>query len=138
MSLALCAVLVSPRRMRPAVSVGGAAFTIAVAYTLLAFGWHYPSDVLGGFLIALALAAVAAMRRPRDRGAPRQPRLPTTRIGAVLGAIAAASLVLMPLWLLSSVELGPLQPPLLLAGALMSAAAFVIVSTYERVLDRPR
>jgi hypothetical protein len=49
----------------------------------------------------------------------------------------AASLALTPAWLLS-VELGPLQPPPLLAGALVSAAAFLIVATYERVLDRPR
>ena len=28
-----------------------AAFAIAVSYSFLELGWHYPSDVLGGFLI---------------------------------------------------------------------------------------
>ena len=137
MSLSLAALLVAPARSRPAVMLWGGAWASISGYLIYAQEHHHPSDVVGAFLIALALAAVVAMRRPRDRGAPRQLRLPTTRIGAVLGAIVAASLALTPAWLLS-VELGPLQPPPLLAGALVSAAAFLIVATYERVLDRPR
>ena len=30
----------------------GAAFAVAVSYSFLTLGWHYPSDVLGGFLVA--------------------------------------------------------------------------------------
>jgi len=52
MSLTLCWVLAAPARMRPRVAAAGAAFTVAVCYSFLTLGWHYPSDVFGGFLVA--------------------------------------------------------------------------------------
>ncbi len=63
MSLALCAVLAAPRRLRPIVAVVGAAFAVAVGYATLTLVWHYPSDVVGGFLVAWTwtLLAVAAL-----------------------------------------------------------------------------
>jgi membrane-associated phospholipid phosphatase len=73
MSIALAAVLVAPRRWRPAVSLAAACFPLAVGVSAVIMGMHYPSDVLGGFLVAASfgLLAVAAMRatdrEPRDR-----------------------------------------------------------------------
>jgi membrane-associated phospholipid phosphatase len=52
MTLALCCVLVAPARWRPAVGALMAGFAVAVCYSFLELGWHYPSDVLGGFLVA--------------------------------------------------------------------------------------
>src|SRR4051812_43919157 len=52
MTLALCAVLVAPAALRPVVAVLGGAFAAAVGYAVLVLGWHFPSDVLGGFLMA--------------------------------------------------------------------------------------
>ncbi len=52
MSLCLCGVIAAPARRRPAVAALMAAFAVAVSYSFLELGWHYPSDVLGGFLIA--------------------------------------------------------------------------------------
>ena len=52
MMLALCAVLVSPRRLRPLVALLGTALAVGVSYSILVLGWHFPSDVLGGFLVA--------------------------------------------------------------------------------------
>jgi membrane-associated phospholipid phosphatase len=52
MSLALCAVLVARARWRPAVAATGAAFAVAVCFSFMILVWHYPSDVLGGFLVA--------------------------------------------------------------------------------------
>ncbi|MDQ6749564.1 MAG: phosphatase PAP2 family protein [Actinomycetota bacterium] len=52
MSLVLCAVLVASPRWRPAVAAIGAAFAVAVSYSILALAWHFPSDILGGFLVA--------------------------------------------------------------------------------------
>ena len=68
LALALCAVLVAPRRLRPAAAVLGAVFASAVAYAILIGGWHFPSDVLGGFLVAtlwtmLAVAVLLAAER---------------------------------------------------------------------------
>ncbi len=69
MALALCAVLVAPRRVRPLVAVPAAAFVLAVSVALLVLAWHEPSDVLGGILLAslwMALA-VAALRATEPR-----------------------------------------------------------------------
>jgi membrane-associated phospholipid phosphatase len=63
MSLALCAVIAAPARRRPMVAAGMATFAIAVSYSFLVLIWHYPSDVLGGFLVAgtWTLAGVASL-----------------------------------------------------------------------------
>ena len=52
MTLALCAVVCSPSRWRPAVGAAMAAFSVAVVFSFLELGWHYPSDAVGGFLVA--------------------------------------------------------------------------------------
>jgi membrane-associated phospholipid phosphatase len=57
--LALCAVLVSPRHVRPLVAVLGATFAAAVGVSLLILAWHLPSDVLGGYLLATLWMALA-------------------------------------------------------------------------------
>jgi membrane-associated phospholipid phosphatase len=64
MSLALASVLAAPARLRPAVAALGALLAIAVGYSVIARGMHYPSDVVGGFLVAgmWALLAVSALR----------------------------------------------------------------------------
>ncbi len=69
MTLALCAVLVAPRGLRPLVALAGAAFVAAVGCALLILAWHMPSDVLGGYLLAtLCVAlAVAALGRGWDQ-----------------------------------------------------------------------
>src|SRR5205823_3282886 len=65
MTLALCAVLVAPPRLRPLAAAAGGLFTIIVSYALLVFVWHFPSDVIGGLLVAATytLLAVAVLRR---------------------------------------------------------------------------
>lgn len=73
-ALALCAVLVAPRRMRPMVAAVGIIFTLAVGVSLLIGSWHMPSDVLGGYLMAalwmaLAIAALRASERRWPRAA---------------------------------------------------------------------
>jgi membrane-associated phospholipid phosphatase len=71
MALALGVVLACPGRLRPYAAACGAAFALAVSYSFLTLGWHYPSDALAGFLVAslwtlLGIAALAAVeaRRP--------------------------------------------------------------------------
>jgi membrane-associated phospholipid phosphatase len=105
MSLALCFVLAAPSRLRPLAAALGAAFAASVSYSFLTLGWHYPSDVFGGFLVAgtwtaLSVAALSALdarrRQPRARSEAR--RAPVrTALGApavaLLGALALAALV---------------------------------------------
>src|SRR5438874_5019259 len=77
MALALCGVLAVPARWRRAAATVGGLFALAVAYAILTLGWHFPSDVIGGFLVAafwtsLAVAAVwrlDELRPPRDEPA---------------------------------------------------------------------
>jgi membrane-associated phospholipid phosphatase len=75
MSFALCGVLVTPTRLRPLVVAVGAAFAVAIFCSFLTLEWHYPSDVIAGFLVAsiwTLLGAAAVLRRPgRDELLPR-------------------------------------------------------------------
>lgn len=103
MSLALACVLASPPRWRGAVAALGAGFAVAVSYSFLTLGWHYPSDVLGGFLIAgtWSLAAVGLLptmearraRRPADPARVSAGQLLRPVGAIVLTAILLAGLV---------------------------------------------
>jgi membrane-associated phospholipid phosphatase len=52
MTVALCAVLVAPPAYRAAVAFAGFCITVTLAYATLGLTWHYPSDVVAGFLVA--------------------------------------------------------------------------------------
>jgi membrane-associated phospholipid phosphatase len=94
MSFALCSVLAAPPSLRPFVAALGAAFAVAVCYSFLALGWHYPSDVLGGFLVATTwtlLAAGALLAAEQGWAGPIR-RTPRTPVSEALGPPAAALL----------------------------------------------
>lgn len=96
MTMALCAVLAAPPRLRPTVAALGSAYAVAVAYSILTLGWHFPSDVFGGYLVAagyvlVAIAAVnASERRWPSRDGVETATRPGDGIPAVLVALAAA------------------------------------------------
>jgi membrane-associated phospholipid phosphatase len=82
MAWTLCMILAVPARLRPAMGAFGAALAVAVSYSFLVLGWHYPSDVLGGYLVAaiwtlLGVAALRAAEIPfgRPRVADRERRV---------------------------------------------------------------
>jgi membrane-associated phospholipid phosphatase len=104
MALALSAVLVAGRRWRPLVAIAGALFAVGVSYSLLSLGWHYPSDVLAGYLVAMAWTGVvvAGLTWQESRDPARAPRRPLPRVEwapalalAGLVVVAAAVLVLL-------------------------------------------
>jgi len=107
MALVLAAVIAVPARLRPAAAALGAVLAVAVGYSVLATGIHYPSDVLGGFLMATmwALATVAALRvAERWRPSPGRWDREQVSIRAALGAPGAvllAALVLTVIVLIS-------------------------------------
>jgi len=71
LALVLCAALVAPARLRPLVLGLGVAFAAAVGCSLLILAWHMPSDVVGGYLVALLWMALAvAGLRATDRRRP--------------------------------------------------------------------
>jgi membrane-associated phospholipid phosphatase len=97
MSLALASVLAAPPRWRPWVAAAGAAFAVAVSYSFLTLGWHYPSDVLGGFLVActwtLAVGSGLLVLQARDeRPARARPRIRIS-VGETLAPPGLALLV---------------------------------------------
>jgi membrane-associated phospholipid phosphatase len=104
MSLVLASVLAAPARLRPAAAALGASLAIAVGYSVVARALHYPSDVVGGFLMAatwtLAVVAglLAAERRwPLDRTTTSPPvslRAVLGAPGAVVGGAVAIGLAL--------------------------------------------
>ena len=76
MSLALASVLAVPARLRPAVGALGALFAVAISYSFLTLGWHFPTDVFGGFLVAatwtlLAIAGLLATEARSYGGSAR-------------------------------------------------------------------
>ena len=104
MSLALCSVLAVPARLRPLVAALGAAFAVAVSYSFLTLGWHYPSDVFGGFLVAtawtlLGMSIVFTLRVRRRVDAAGEP--PSVRealrapAAALLAAVVLAGLIVL-------------------------------------------
>ena len=96
MALALSIVLVTPPAYRRLAAVAGGAFALGVSFSILTLGWHFPSDVVGGFLLAgmWCLLSVAALRTASERSSTRlviDPRQARALIGA--SAIGAAVVV---------------------------------------------
>jgi hypothetical protein len=102
MSIAFAAVLVAPMMWRPIVAIAGALFALAVSESILLLAWHFPSDIVGGYLVATSFAcvAVAALRAADNRWPARSgrdaakralagPALARTMIVALLLAMGA-------------------------------------------------
>lgn len=99
MALVLASVLASPARLRPLVAALGASLAIAIGYSLLATGTHYPSDVLGGFLVSAtwtfcAVAALLAAERWRSAGRASHDRVSIRAALGAPGAVVVAALVI--------------------------------------------
>ncbi len=69
MAAVLSLMLATPGRLRPLVAALGASFAVAVGYSLVAMGSHFPADVFGGYLVAAAwtLAVLAALSAAERR-----------------------------------------------------------------------
>jgi len=96
MTLALAAVLASPRPSRAAGALLGGLVAFGVGASTVGLGWHLPSDVLGGYLLAAGwtLVVVAALRAADRRfpvgRTPTGARRVVERIAAA-GVMAAAA-----------------------------------------------
>jgi membrane-associated phospholipid phosphatase len=137
MTLALCAVIVVPPSLRAATALLGGIFTVMVGYALLIRASHYPSDVLGGYLVAtfwasLGLAGLGLVERPGAKaGNPRRGQaIAIFVVGAMLVAVGAFVLR-------SFVVPFPLGGPSLALGAMFVAlTALGLVSMIAASLDR--
>ena len=105
MAVILCLMLASPGRLRPFVAALGAAFAVAIGYSVVATGMHFPSDVFAGYLVATtwALVVVAALSAAERRW-PTGATVDRVSIRAALApqaAVIAAAVVLAGLMVLS-------------------------------------
>jgi membrane-associated phospholipid phosphatase len=128
MTLALCGVLAMPQRLRPTAAAVGALFAIAVSYAILALGWHFPSDVIGGFLIAAlwSLLVLAVLMRSAEMRPVRRPDPAAGAVDAlgpiVLGAGAVAAVIAVTVARPDATADYALGHPTFVAGALAIAA----------------
>jgi membrane-associated phospholipid phosphatase len=93
MTMALCAVIAVPPRLRPTAAALGGGFAVAVAYAILTLGWHFPSDVFGGYLVAgtYVMLFVALIAWTEQRW-PSKHKEGATRPGDVVPALGVATL----------------------------------------------
>ena len=115
MAISLCLIAVTPARARPLAAALGIGFALGVGYSVLLLGWHFASDVVGGFCVAAAwtLAALAVLSAPeRNRTLP------------VLGALVGLGVVA----LIAGSALAQLDPAVVYEepNAAFAAAAVVI------------
>jgi membrane-associated phospholipid phosphatase len=136
MTLALCAVMVAPPALRAVAALVGGAFAVGVGYAVLALAWHFPSDVLGGFLVAgmwtsVAIAVLHRVERPERAQRPVWEPLVPLGGAAALGAAAAIGTRS------DDVAIYSLERPTLVAGALTIAAlALALVVTVSAASAR--
>jgi membrane-associated phospholipid phosphatase len=97
MSLALAAVLVTPRRARGIVAIVGGAYAIGIGEAVLVSGWHRPSDAIGSYLLVAVWATLAAAwlagshaRLVRKRGSSNAAAPVISPVVAAVGAAALA------------------------------------------------
>jgi len=145
MSIALCLVLVVGPRLRPLAAVLGAGYAIAVGYALVVLGYHLPSDVFGGYLVAatftlLGASALAALEARRPPVAARaRPRGPIVSVPALTGfvavlllCVATAAVTHAPGMTLSALQ----HPTAIAAGAGIAALGLALTAGLALVLRR--
>ena len=69
MAMAIALVVVMPSRLRPVAAVVGMALALSISFSVVALGGHFPSDVVGGYLLATgwALVLLAGLRWAGER-----------------------------------------------------------------------
>jgi membrane-associated phospholipid phosphatase len=93
-SVLFALLLVSPAPARLVLAPASALLLGAVAVQLVHLGWHRPSDVLGGVLLAASLAAIGALvPGAAPAVAPGLPRRATRTVGTALVVLGGAAAI---------------------------------------------
>ncbi len=150
MSLGLCLVIAVPARRRASVAALMTAFALAVCYSFLELGWHYPSDVLGGFLVAtvwtlLGVAGLSLYEARRPALAARAQTAERPALSVVEALIPAAVLVLAAAVLVALIVLARphevldyarLHETFVIGAAVIAALGLTLASGLMLVLRR--
>jgi hypothetical protein len=93
MSFAIALVLIAPPAWRWLAAAAGTVLTVATVFGILINGWHYPSDVIGGLLMATFWGSLVVIPlRARERVSLRAPLI----AGAVLACGGLAAVLARP------------------------------------------
>ena len=141
MIAALCAVLVAPPRLRGAVALAGSVAVLAVSYSMLLLGRHYPSDILGGFLLAgLTMALTLSVLWRGEAASPARLRLRRAGVSwLLLPSAAAAAAVAGGLALHAFLAPGGMQigGSLIGGASALAAVAAALTGTLRAALRAP-
>ena len=118
--LGLGFIMVSSRRWRGWVAVGGLAFATAIACATVIAGWHRPSDAVGGVALSTGWLALVGWLLARQRG---------TRAHPITGRSAAAAGVTIMILALASVGMLATIGPERFLLAFATAEALIILGT---------
>jgi membrane-associated phospholipid phosphatase len=143
MTVALCAVVVVPAVARPVVALLGCALAIGVSYSILILRWHFPSDVLGGYIVAALWIslALAVLWWGQDRWPARNAHAPETLgvrslflplAGVALFVGAAFGVLLIRTRLAAAYA--SVHASLLIGAALIAMLAAVLVASVAVVM----
>lgn len=113
-SLVVALVFVVPLAFRIAIAVVGSSFVACVGVTVLANGWHYPTDVLGAIALSLVWSAIASLALRAEPAQRRHKRL---------RAALPVTLLVVGVWAYGIVRSENLSRDVTVAAALVVLAA---------------
>lgn len=122
MSVALALVIIAPPRLRALAASFGGVLTVVTVFSIMMLGWHYPSDIVGGLLVATFWACLAVIPLRAEL------RAPSLKASARAGALLLAGAVLLILPRPAAAVDYALANTTWVLGALAIAAAALVLS----------
>lgn len=122
MSVALALVIIAPPRLRALAATLGGVLTVVTVFSIMMLGWHYPSDIVGGLLVATFWACLAVIPLRAEV------RAPSLRASARAGAVLAAGALVLVLSRPSAAVDYAMANTTWLAGAVAIAVAALVLS----------
>jgi hypothetical protein len=122
MSFALALVIIAPPRLRALAATLGGVLTVLTTFSIMMLGWHYPSDIVGGLLVATFWACLAVIPLRAEV------RAPSLRASARAGALLAAGAAVLGLTRPQAAVDYALANTTWLLGAVAIAAAALVLS----------
>jgi len=143
MSVPLALMLAVSPGWRGAAALAAFASSATIGIGMLLIGWHFPSDVLAGYLVAAAWAGVAAAAL--NSWAPAEGRATRARgsreVTAAIAAMLLVAVLVLIAFSLRQVDVsrlhlgGRFQLAFIAAAALVALAAAAVPATLRRLLD---
>lgn len=123
-----------PAGLRAITTLGGAVLLGVVAWQILAYGWHRPSDVFGALALGILAFSLATLLKPLTRGR----RVFMGRMASVGLIMTAFAFIAGSLILLAVAVSGENPSLMLLAGQLGSFALCALAARTALQLANPR